>query len=68
MSARGALRLKLWGYGISVLSVLLLAIPAWKHAREEPLLVACLLGGAFLSIAGQIMRLLSNAIDGPKQR
>ena len=68
LSPRAALRLKLSGYGLSIVSVLLLAVPAWNTAREHPALFACLIGGASLSIAGQLMRLLANAADGPKGR
>ena len=68
MTPGGALRLKLSGYGVSIISVVLLAIPAWDRAREHPKLFACLVGGAVLSIIGQMMRLAANALDGPKQR
>ena len=68
MTPRAALRLKLWGYGVSVLSVLLLAIPAWDKAREHPRLFACLVAGGMLSILGQVMRLVANAEAGANRR
>ncbi len=68
LSPRAALRLKLWGYGVSIISVLLLAIPAWDKAREHPRLFACLIAGGVLSIVGQIMRLVANAEAGVKGR
>ena len=68
MTSRTALRLKLSGYGVSILSVLLLAIPAWDKAREHPQLFACLIAGGVLSIVGQLMRLVANAEAGAKGR
>ena len=68
MTPRGALRLKLFGYGVSILSVVLLAVPAWDKAREHPRLFACLVAGGVLSILGQVMRLVANADAGSKQR
>jgi hypothetical protein len=49
-----------YGYLISTLSVLLLMIPPLKSAREDPLILACLLGGAALSILGMYLRWLAD--------
>jgi hypothetical protein len=53
-------RVKGTGYLISCVSVLLLAIPATKSAKEDPLLLLCLLGGAALSMLGMLVRWLSH--------
>jgi hypothetical protein len=49
-----------YGYLVSTLSVLLLMIPPLKSAREDPLILACLLGGAALSILGMYLRWLAD--------
>ncbi len=67
LTPRGALTLKLSGYGVSIFSAMLLAVPAWERAREHPGLFACLISGGLLSIVGQVMRLVANAEDGPKK-
>ena len=48
------------GYLVSILSVLLLMIPPLKSAKEDPLILACLVGGAALSILGMYMRWLAD--------
>jgi hypothetical protein len=48
------------GYLISCVSVVLLAIPGLKSAREDPALLLCLLAGAALSMAGMFLRWLSH--------
>ncbi len=68
MTPRAALWLKLSGYLVSIVSVGLIAVPAWEHAREQPVLFACLVAGGLASIVGQVMRFAANLIDGPKQR
>jgi hypothetical protein len=44
------------GYGVSVLSVLLLALVSWKNAASNPLLAVCLFGGASTSMIGMALR------------
>jgi hypothetical protein len=51
------------GYSISIVSVILLAIPTVSRASEEPLLFACLLGGMVASVIGMILRWASHARD-----
>ena len=55
--------LKGLGYLVSTASVLLLGIVAWKGAREEPLLFACLLAGMAASVAGMALRWLSHLLS-----
>jgi hypothetical protein len=54
------LRVKGFGYLVSVVSVLLLMIPPLKSAREDPLILFCLLAGAALSVAGMALRWLAD--------
>jgi hypothetical protein len=49
-------RLKGGGYLTSTLSVVLLAIPAMKSASESRAMLACLVGGMFLSVGGMFLR------------
>jgi len=51
------------GYLISTASVLLLAVVSWSSASQNPLLAACLLGGAAASIAGMFCRWLTYEIE-----
>jgi hypothetical protein len=51
------------GYSISTVSVILLAIVSWASASKSPLLTACLLGGAAISIVGMFCRWLSYEIE-----
>ncbi|MGZ8370574.1 MAG: hypothetical protein ACXWVH_05920 [Caulobacteraceae bacterium] len=51
--------LKTAGYLISGVSVVLLGIVSWKSASEQPLLAACLIGGAAASVIGMLLRWLS---------
>jgi hypothetical protein len=55
--------LKGFGYLVSTLSVILLGIVAWKGAKEEPLLLACLLAGMAASVAGMGLRWLSHRLS-----
>ena len=59
--------LKGLGYLVSTLSVILLGIVAWKGAKEEPLLFACLLAGMAASVAGMGLRWLSHRL-GEKEK
>lgn len=56
-------RLKTFGYLISTVSVILLAIVSWSSASKSPLLVACLLGGVATSIVGMFCRWLSYEME-----
>jgi hypothetical protein len=49
-------RFKGGGYLTSTVSVILLAVVAWKGAAKDPLLLACLIAGAVTSVAGMWMR------------
>ncbi|MGX5839898.1 hypothetical protein ACWGTI_04140 [Mesorhizobium sp. ArgA1] len=51
------------GYLISTGSVVLLAIVSWSSASQNPLLAACLLGGAVASIVGMFCRWLTYEIE-----
>jgi hypothetical protein len=55
--------IKTAGYLISTVSVLLLAAVSWKSASEQPILRACLIGGAVTSIIGMILRWASYALE-----
>jgi hypothetical protein len=62
--ARSSLHmLKGIGYVISTISVVLLGIVSWSSASQSPWLLACLLGGAAISIAGMLCRWLSYEIE-----
>ena len=50
MALNRASRFKGAGYLTSTLSVILLAIVAWKGAKGDPLLLTCLMLGALTSI------------------
>ncbi|TPK98747.1 hypothetical protein FJ934_02990 [Mesorhizobium sp. B2-4-12] len=56
------------GYGISTISVILLAVVSWKSASQDPMLAACLFGGAVTSIAGMCCRWTSYAIERRHKR
>ena len=49
------------GYLISIVSVLLLAIPASKAASEDGILFLCLIGGVSASVVGMLLRWVSHA-------
>jgi len=51
------------GYLTSTVSVVLLGIPGLKSAMEEPVMVASLLAGMVLSIAGMGLRWLSHRME-----
>jgi hypothetical protein len=55
--------LKGLGYLTSTLSVALLGIVSWKAASEQPLLLACLIGGMATSVAGMSLRWASHRCD-----
>lgn len=55
--------IKTAGYVISSLSVLLLGIVAWKSASEQPLLMACLIGGMATSVLGMVCRWTSYQLE-----
>ena len=55
------------GYLISTASVVLLAIVSWSSASKSPMLIACLIGGAALSIVGMFCRWLTYQIEKRRQ-
>ena len=57
------LAIKTSGYLISTVSVVLLGVVSWKKASEDPLLMACLLGGMATSVVGMFLRWLSYQIE-----
>ena len=56
-------KIKTLGYGISVVSVVLLAIVSWKNAATNPILAICLFGGASTSMVGMGLRWWSYEIE-----
>jgi hypothetical protein len=56
-------KIKTLGYGISVISVILLGVVSWKSASSDPLLAFCLFGGASTSVAGMCLRWWSYKIE-----
>ena len=59
--------LKGLGYLVSTLSVILLGIVAWKGAKEDPVLLGCLIAGMAASVAGMGLRWLSHRL-GEKEK
>lgn len=55
--------LKSLGYLISTASVMLLGAVSWKSASENPLMLACLIGGMTTSIIGMALRWSSYVIE-----
>jgi hypothetical protein len=60
-------RLKGGGYLTSTLSVILLGIPAMKSAMESPPMLASLLAGMGLSVAGMALRWRSHRLNSRKE-
>jgi hypothetical protein len=52
--------LKGHGYLVSIVSVLLLAVPAFKGAKDSPVMLACLIAGAIFSIVGMGLRWIAD--------
>ncbi|MDB5721469.1 MAG: hypothetical protein JWP15_2087 [Alphaproteobacteria bacterium] len=48
--------MKGYGYLVSILSVLLLAVPSLKGAKDSPIMAACLVLGMAASIVGMGIR------------
>jgi len=55
------------GYLVSTFSVILLGIVAWKGAKDDPLLLTCLIAGMLASVAGMGLRWLSHRL-GEKEK
>ncbi|WP_111548239.1 hypothetical protein [Mesorhizobium kowhaii] len=51
------------GYLVSTASVVLVAIVSWSSASKGPVFIACLIGGAALSIVGMLCQWLSYEIE-----
>jgi hypothetical protein len=60
--------LKTVGYGVSTLSVILLAIPSWKAASEQPVLFGALVAGMAASITGMFLRWLAYRREQAQKR
>ena len=60
---RKASELKGGGYLVSGASVLLLGIPALKSASENSVMLACLVAGMLLSVAGMALRWRSHRLE-----
>lgn len=56
-------RVKACGYGVSTLSVMLLAVAAWPTASRHWLFAVALIAGVATSIAGMGLRLFSYWLD-----
>ena len=56
-------KIKTIGYGISVISVVLLRIVSWENAASSPVLAVCLIGGAATSVSGMCLRWWSYEIE-----
>lgn len=52
-------RIKIIGYAVSTISVVLLSIVSWRSASHDSILAICLLGGAITSVSGMMMRMHS---------
>ena len=57
-----------FGYLISSVSVMLLAISSWDGVKDKPLLLACLIAGVITSIGGMLMRWVSFRRDEKPSR
>ena len=55
--------LKSAGYVVSIISVILLGMTAWKTASQDDVLRLCLIGGMLASIAGMLLRWISHLKD-----
>jgi hypothetical protein len=51
------------GYLVSIVSVMLLGIVAWKSASEKPLMLLALILGMVSSVAGMSFRWISHRIE-----
>ena len=48
--------MKSFGYLVSIVSVFLLAMPAWENASQKPMLMLSLVAGMALSMVGMVLR------------
>lgn len=55
--------LKTIGYVISILSVILLGVAAWRTASQDDVLLFCLVGGMIASVLGMLLRWISHLQD-----
>ena len=60
-------RLKGYGYFVSTISVVLLALPGLKTAIEEPTMFLALLAGMATSIGGMALRWRSHRLEQRKK-
>ena len=51
------------GYLVSTFSVILLGVVAWKGAKDDPLLLTCLIAGMLASVIGMGLRWLSHRLS-----
>jgi hypothetical protein len=65
---RASNTIKTSGYAVSTVSVVLLGIVSWKTASEQPLLLACLVGGMLASAIGMLLRWISYQVQEREQR
>jgi anaerobic C4-dicarboxylate transporter len=61
-------KLKGYGYLVSIVSVFLLAVPALKSAQESTLMAVCLVAGMIASIIGMGIRWLADLRQKAKIR
>jgi hypothetical protein len=62
------IRLKGFGYLLSILSVFLLAAGSFKTASQQPVLLLCLLAGVATSIVGMLLRWLDHRREQREKR
>lgn len=55
--------LKTVGYLVSILSVILLGMAAWRTASQDDVLLFCLIGGMIASVVGMLLRWISHLQD-----
>jgi len=65
---RASNTIKTAGYLVSTLSVLLLGIVSWKSASEQPMLMACLVGGMLASMLGMLLRWISYQVQEREEK
>jgi hypothetical protein len=68
LRAEGRAELKGYGYLVSILSVLLLAVPALKSASESTFMATCLVLGMLASMTGMGLRWMSHLKQQSKIR
>jgi hypothetical protein len=55
--------IKMAGYLVSTVSVVLLGIVSWKAAQASTVLMICLIGGMAASVLGMLLRWISYELE-----